>query len=255
MKSDWIALLTALADSADAIARRYFRSPALEVERKPGGSLVTNADPAIEQTIIAELQARHPSLGILGEEFGVRQGDGSARLIVDPIDATSNYVRGIPVFATLLAIEAAGEIEAGLVSAPALDRRWWATRGGGAYENGVAIRVSDIGDLAQAQVFHSGFDLLHGSLRSGFLRLCDATWRQRGFGDFYQHLLVAAGCGEIAIDPEVQPWDVAPLLVILEEAGGKATSLSGERTIYGGSLLTTNSRLHAQALAYLTAPG
>jgi len=172
--------------------------------------------------------------------------------VIDPIDATYNVARGIPVFATLLAIEANGEVEAGLVSAPALHSRWHAARGAGAWQGVRRLRVSGVRELGHAQLFHGSLGGYEGVFTPpSLVALARATHRQRGFGDFWQHCLVAAGSGEDAFDPIVFPWDIAALQVIVEEAGGKATALSGERSIYAGSLVSTNGLLHDAALARL----
>lgn len=247
----WLDFLQTVADQADSLALKYFRSPALTIKEKPNAGPATQADLEIEQLARRLLEAHHPGAGVLGEEFGETPGNGGFRLIIDPIDATNNFVRGIPVFATLLAVEREGEIIAGLVSAPALARRWHATRGGGAFENGRRIQVSEIGRLEEATLFHSSLNNLAPELREGLLELSGKTKRQRGFGDFYQHMLVAAGGGEVALDPGLEPWDIAPLLLIVEEAGGRATSFAAERTIYGGTLLSTNGLLHDAALSVL----
>jgi histidinol-phosphatase len=248
----WLPLLTELADKADAIALRYFRTARLEVAEKSDASPVTIADRAIEEAASDLVRARHADLGIYGEEYGESgPGDGS-RLIIDPIDGTRNFVRGIPIFATLLAIEEQGEIVAGLASAPALGLRWRAARGHGAYCGPRRLHVSNIRELAQAQVFHGDLSgHAEASPPPGIRALFARCQRTRGFGDFYQHLLVAEGAGEVAIDPTVKPWDIAPLQVILEEAGGRATTLGGERTIYGGSLVASNGLLHDEALRLL----
>jgi histidinol-phosphatase len=249
---DWLPLLFEIADRSDEIARRLFCSADLHVEAKPDRSLVTAADREIERAAAALVAARHPELGVFGEEDGERAGRSGARLIIDPIDATANFVRGIPVFATLLALEDAGEVVAGVVSAPALHARWHAARGAGAFQDGRRMRVSGIRELGLAQLFHGSVGGHEGQRTpAGLLKLARSTHRQRGFGDFWQHCLVAGGAGEIAVDPIVQPWDVAALQVIVEEAGGRATTLGGERTIYGGSLVTTNGWLHDEALAGL----
>ncbi|MGH8607837.1 MAG: inositol monophosphatase family protein [Gammaproteobacteria bacterium] len=246
----WLAFLERIAEQADRIAMQFFRSPELRVESKPDLSPVTQADKTIERMARALVREECPGLDILGEEQGGLQRSGPLCLIVDPIDATRNFARGIPLFATLLAIEEADEVVAGIVSAPALATRWKAARGAGAFRGSDQIWVSKIQQIESAQVFHS--DLL-GSAEAhpspGALRFMRSARRARGFGDFYQHVLVAEGAGEIAFDPQLQPWDIAPLQVIVEEAGGKATTLDGERSIYGGSLLTSNGLLHAQALA------
>jgi len=250
--ADWLGFLGEIADRAGEIAGRLFRSADLHVEEKPDRSLVTAADREIEALARKLLGVRHPELGILGEELGEAQGRSDTRLVIDPIDATFNFVRGIPVFATLLAIEQAGEIVAGLVSAPALHTRWHAARGAGAWEGSRRLRVSGVRKLEHAQLLHGSIGGYEGVVTPPTLvQLAKATHRQRGFGDFWQHCLVAAGSGEIAIDPIVFPWDIAALQVVVEEAGGRATALSGERSIYAGSLVSTNGLLHDTALAYL----
>ena len=253
MKStDWIPFLTAIADEADAIALRHFRRASLRVDTKPDASPVSEADQAIEAAARRLTASRHPELGILGEEEG-ETGSREARLIIDPIDATRNFIRGIPVFGSLLAVELDGEVVAGMVSAPALGRRWHAAVGSGAWCGDRRIRVSSITQWTESLV-------LHGSLGgreavgepAGLKALLGAAARTRGFGDFWQHLLVAEGCAEVAVDQRVAPWDVGPLLVIAEEAGGQATTLDGTRSIYGGSLVTSNGGLHQAALELLT---
>ncbi|HTO55429.1 MAG TPA: inositol monophosphatase family protein [Myxococcota bacterium] len=251
--TDWLGFLAEIADRADAIALRLFRSQDLHVEEKADRSLVTQADREIEAAARALLGQRHPELGILGEELGSAAGSSDSRLVIDPIDATFNFVRGVPVFATLLAIERAGEVVAGLVSAPALGgARWHAARGAGAWEGKHRLRVSGVRELAHAQLFHGSIGGYEGvRTPPGLVELARVTHRQRGFGDFWQHCLVAAGSGEIACDPIVQPWDIAALQVLVEEAGGRATALDGQRSIYAGSLVSTNGHLHEAALERL----
>lgn len=255
--SDWIPLLHELSDRADAIAMRYFQSEGLPIDRKPDRSLVTKADLEIEQAIRDHVAATRPELGVFGEEGGERAGEGDSgvRVIVDPIDATANFARGIPIFATLLGVETgtggdAAEVVAGMVSAPALHRRWHAARGAGAWAGTRRLHVSAVTGLADTQIFHgslAGAEAVPGTER--IPGLLEGSWRQRGFGDFWQHVLVAEGCGEIAVDPIVKPWDIAPLQILVEEAGGKATTIAGDRSIYGGSLVTSNGRMHEIALA------
>jgi histidinol-phosphatase len=253
--NEWLRLLTEIADQADPIALRYFRSSGLAVDAKSDASPVTVADRSIEEGARELMARRHPGLGIFGEEFGETAAASGARLIIDPIDGTRNFVRGIPIFASLLAIEEHGEVVAGLVSAPAMGLRWHAVRGQGAFCGIRRLAVSSIADLAQGQVFHGD---LSGQAEKppppGIHGLFRAAQRTRGFGDFYQHLLVAEGAGEVAIDPEVKPWDIAALQVIIEEAGGLATTTAGVRTIHGGSLVSSNRLVHDQALALLCGP-
>jgi histidinol-phosphatase len=254
--SDWLPFLQELAERADRLSLARFRARDLRVEEKPDTTLVTEADLAVEEAVRALVAERHPELGVLGEEHGDASGGSELRLIIDPIDATANFARGIPIFATLLAVEQGDEVVAGLVSAPALATRWWAARGSGAYRLGQPIRVSAVRELTNAQVFYGslgGYEAL--GTPPSVAALARRGHRDRGFGDFWQHVLVAEGAGELAIDPIVHIWDIAPLQVILEEAGGRATTLSGERSIRGGSLLSTNGLLHDEVLAALDADG
>jgi histidinol-phosphatase len=244
-------LLESIADRADEIALRHFRRDGLRVEEKPDLSPVTEADQAIEESARALVKQRHPGLGLLGEEFGAETGTDGARLIIDPIDGTRNFVRGIPVFGTLLALEERGEIVAAVVSAPALRTRWRAALGFGAFEGNRRLRVSGVRDFDRALVFHGSMGQGEAPLPRPVRSLIERADRTRGFGDFYQHVLVAQGAGELALDIGVKAWDVAALVLIAEEAGGRATTLSGERRIDGGSLVTSNGLLHQAALAAL----
>ena len=176
-------------------------------------------------------------------------------MIIDPIDGTRNYVRGIPIFGVLLAIEVGGEVAAGLVSAPALHTRWHGARGAGAFRDGMRIGVSSVGTLESALLLHGNLGVAEPAPPFGFAALAGKVDRTRGFGDFYQHMLVAEGAGEIAIDPAANPWDIAALQVIVEEAGGRATALDGTRSIYAGSLVSSNGMLHQQALEALAPHG
>jgi histidinol-phosphatase len=253
--NDWLPFLQELADQADELALARFRARDLRVEEKPDTTLVTETDLAIEEAARKRVAARHPELGIFGEEHGETPGSGSCRLIIDPIDATANFARGIPIFATLLAIEDEGSVVAGLVSAPGLSTRWWAARGAGAHRDGQRVRVSAVSSLANAQIFYGSLGG-HEAVATppAVAELARRGHRDRGFGDFYQHVLVAEGAGEVGIDPIVHAWDIAPLQVILEEAGGRATTLAGERTVYGGSLVSSNGALHDEVLAALAGP-
>ena len=249
---DWRAFLNEIADTCDEIALRHFRSATLRVDEKPNEGPVTDADRQIEATVRRLCAEHHPELGVFGEEEGETGAGRSLRLVVDPIDATRNFVRGIPIFATLLAVEVEKSIVAGLVSAPALSRRWSAARGFGAFAGGSRLKVSGIADLAEAQVFHGSLGGVEAdSVPAGLLTLVRSSGRQRGFGDFYQHVLVAEGAGEVSVDPALAPWDAGPLLIIVEEAGGRATSIQGENSIYAGSLVCTNGQLHEAVLNLL----
>jgi len=251
-----LALVTDLADRADAIALRWFRAARLDVSRKADTSPVTQADLEIERDVRTAATAACPDLALLGEEYGAQAASGRTRLIVDPIDGTANFARGIPVFATLLAVEHDGRLVAGLVSAPALGTRWTAARGKGAQRNGEPIRVSTIACIEDAQVFHSGLGGIERIERlPGILTLLRRSKRSRGFGDFWQHVLVAEGAGEIAADIGLQPWDIAAAAILVEEAGGHATTLDGRSDLFGGTLISTNAELHAEALAILRGAG
>ena len=261
MSAGDLELALALCDIADAITSAAFRRPDLAVETKPDLTPVTEADRGVEQAIRDELSQLRPGDAVLGEEFG---GPGAAagssrRWIVDPIDGTKNFVRGIPVWATLLALEADGLLTLGVVSAPALGRRWWAARGRGAHAgtpgggDSAPIRVSLVSKLTDAQV--SGASLSGWAERGGpqgAVALAMACWRDRAFGDFWSHMLVAEGACEIALDPVVSLWDLAAIQVIVEEAGGRFSDLSGESRADGGSAISSNGLLHDEALAVLT---
>ncbi len=245
----WLRLIDEIADLADDISLRFFQARDLAVAAKSDGSPVSEADRAIEQVARQVVRKRHPGLGVYGEEEGDTPGDDGARLIIDPIDGTRSFVRGVPIFATLLAVEEDGDIVAGVVSAPGLGVRWRAARGRGAYCGSRRLRVSSVSAVEKAQLFHGD---LGGTSEPhpppGFSTILHRVERSRGYGDFYQHMLVAEGGGEFAFDPGVNPWDVAPILLIVEEAGGRATSFEGKRTIYGGSFVTSNGLLHDAAL-------
>jgi histidinol-phosphatase len=235
----------ALADLADGLALARFGASDLQIETKPDLSPVTETDRAIEQALRERIARERPGDSVLGEEEGA-SGEGGRRWILDPIDGTRNYSRGIPIFATQIALEQDGEVELGLVSAPALGRRWWAERGKGAYKNGVPIRVSGVSRLEDAVV---SFELSEGIER--LVPLAERAWHARSFGDFWQHVLVAEGSVDVAVDAVVKIWDCAPLKLIVEEAGGKFTDLAGRPVIDGGSGVSTNGLLHAEALGAL----
>jgi histidinol-phosphatase len=252
--SDDLDLALGLADAADSLTMARYLSSDLEVETKPDLTPVTEADQAVERAVRDGLAVARPGDAVVGEEYG-SSGESSRRWIVDPIDGTKNFVRGIPVWATLLALEDAGELTVGVVSAPALGRRWWAARGGGAFVServGAAprrLRVSGVGSLAGAQLCVS--ELTDWPRMESVLELARRCWRTRGFGDFWNYMLVAEGAAEIACEPEVSLWDLAALVVVVEEAGGRLTDLSGARTADGGDALATNGLLHDAALSLI----
>jgi len=249
-----LELALALADAADAITMRHYQSATLAVRTKVDMTPVSEADEAVERMLRERIAAERPGDGIVGEEFGT-SGSTSRRWILDPIDGTKNYVRGIPVFATLIGLEENGRVVAGVVSAPALARRWWASTGEGAFCSALgetrAMHVSRIAAIADA---HLTYDAIHdfdehGGVE-GFLSLARDSTRSRGFGDFWAHMLVAEGAVEIAIEPKVAIWDMAPVQLIVEEAGGRFSDLRGEARIDGGSAVSTNGLLHDATLGY-----
>jgi histidinol-phosphatase len=244
---------------ADEIAMRYFsRSP--EVFTKQDGTLVTQADREIETVLRGRILERFPGHAVLGEEEGLSGveplagGPAPPRWVVDPIDGTNNFAWGIPIFATLIAMQVDGETQVGVVSAPALGERYDAAVGLGARMNGSPITVSGVGTLAQSRV---GFASWRGWVEAGL----DRQWasiltrcrRSRGFGDFWGHVLVARGAAEVMAEPDLQPWDVAALSVIVAEAGGRLTDFSGAPFRGRGSCLTTNGLVHDEILAELGA--
>ncbi len=255
----YAALLGQIADSADIISMKYFRSAELRVERKYDGSAVTQGDKAIEEMARAKVAASGLELDVLGEELGGGSAKepaktGCARMIIDPIDGTEEFSRGIPTFGTLLGIEENGEIVAGMASAPALSRgtRWWAYRGEGAFRDGRRIHVSSVDTLQEAMVFTTGTGPSKDpAARAAIRRLADTARNSRSMGGFWQHMLVAEGSVEAAIDWTSKPWDLAPLGIIVEEAGGDSTTLAGERSIYRGQLISTNGVLHKEVLDLL----
>jgi histidinol-phosphatase len=246
-----LAFALELADLADAITLERFLADDLLVETKPDLTPVTEADRAVERALRKRIGEERPGDGVVGEELGGDEERGS-RWILDPIDGTKNYLRGVPVFATLIALERDGAGVLGVVSAPALQRRWWAARGEGAFVNGRRIRVSRVAELSDAALSHSSIGAWEQrGLGDQFLALARACWRTRGFGDFWSHMLVAEGAADLAVEPDVQLWDLAALQVIVEEAGGRFTDLGGTPTPAGGSAVSTNGLLHDRVLAIL----
>lgn len=246
-----LAFAFELADLADAITLDRYLADDLVVETKPDRSPVTEADRAVEQALRKRIGEERPGHGVVGEEFGADQ-PGGTRWILDPIDGTKNYLRGVPVWATLIGLERDGAVVAGVVSAPALHRRWWAARGEGSFVNGRRIRVSRVTDLSDAVLSYASLGSWeqHG-LGEQFLTLARACWRTRAFGDFWSHMLVAEGAADLAVEPEVNLWDLAAPQVIVEEAGGRFTDLGGTPTPAGGSVVSTNGLLHDRVLATL----
>jgi histidinol-phosphatase len=250
-------LLEAIVREGDVIAMRYFRAAETRVDRKGDGSPVTQADRSVEEMARAKVAASGLALGVLGEEMGGRDmkaanAAGRARLIIDPIDGTEEFSRGIPTFGTLLGIEHQGEVVAGMVSAPALGTRWSGYRGEGAFRDGKPIQVSKVARLSESMIFTTGTGpKKNAEDRAKLRRLADAARNSRTLGGFWQHMLVAEGAIEAAVDWTSMPWDLAPLGLIVEEAGGKSTNLDGKRTIYDGQFVSTNGHIHDQVLELL----
>jgi histidinol-phosphatase len=247
-----------LADRADAITTDRFGAADLRVETKPDLTPVSDADRAVEQAIREHLAGVRPGDAVLGEEFGGADGVVGRRWVIDPIDGTKNFVRGVPVWATLIALlDAAGEPVVGVVSAPALGRRWWAHRRGGAWTSVFGgeprqIHVSAVADLADASL---SFSSLSGwaalGRREAFVALTDRVWRTRAYGDFWSYMLVAEGAVDVAAEPELSLWDMAALAPIVTEAGGRFTGLDGTDGIGQGNAAASNGLLHADFLAAL----
>lgn len=238
-----------LADLADDRTLPAFRGQ-LDVRTKPDGSWVTEVDEDVERTLRTAIHDRFPDHAVLGEEDGRDGPDDAPTWIIDPIDGTTNFVRGNPVFATLIAVQIDGEEVAGVVSAPALGTRFDAVAGGQARQDGRTIHVSEVADLPDAEVAFGGLsyfaDAGYGEVVG---ELAARTGRQRGYGDFWQHCLVAAGSTDVAVEAEVNLWDLAAVKVVVEAAGGRFTDLTGCRTADGGSALSSNGALHAEVLA------
>lgn len=253
------ALLDEIANKADAIAMSYFRGGALGAERKRDGTVVTRADKLVEQMAIRKVKASGLPMDVVGEETSgeIPQGpaiNGRARMIIDPIDGTEEFTRGIPTFGTLVGIEEDAEIVAGMVSAPALEKgsRWLAYRGEGAWRGGRRLQVSSIERLAESMIFTTGTGPSKSAdARERIRRVADASRNSRSMGGFWQHMLVAEGAIECAVDWLSKPWDLSPLGIIVEEAGGKSTTIDGERTIYKGRFVSTNGLVHEEVLKLL----
>jgi histidinol-phosphatase len=247
---DDLALALDLADLADAITIERYRASDLKVETKPDLTPVTEADRAAERVIRERLARDRPDDAIVGEEFG-ETSKAARRWIIDPIDGTKNYVRGIPVWATLIALPG----EAAVVSAPALRRRWWAARGKGAFADGRRIHVSSVTRLEDAQLSFSDLkDWEELGRLDALLELARRCWRTRAFGDFWSYMLVAEGAVDVACEPVVELWDLAAPQLIVEEAGGRFTDLSGAPRADGGSAIGTNGLLHEAAIGILARP-
>ena len=239
-----LVLALGLADAADAISLARFRAADLAIEQKADSTPVTDADRAVERAIRDELKRARPGDAILGEEEG-GTGDAGRRWVIDPIDGTRNYSRRIPVWATLIALEEDGAVVLGVVSAPALGRRWWAKRGGGAFASDGRIRVSEVSRVEDAA--------LSFALDRPLPALGARAWHVRGYGDFWAHMLVAEGALDGAVDAVgVTVWDLAAVQPIVEEAGGVFTDFAGAGRVDGGSALSSNGHLHPLLLETTT---
>lgn len=254
--TDDLRLAHVLADDADSLTMDRFRSLDLHVVTKPDLTPVSDADQRVEDALRRMLGRVRPRDAVLGEESGA-SGWGPRRWVIDPIDGTKSFIRGIPIWATLIGLMVEDEVVAGVVSAPALGYRWWASKGGGAWTGkslhaASACRVSDVASIEDAHFSYASLTAWDGPDRfEDFLRLVRQCWRTRAVGDFWSYMLVADGGVDIAAEPELQLHDMAAVSVIVEEAGGRFTSLDGTPGPLGGSALATNGRLHDLAMAFV----
>jgi histidinol-phosphatase len=247
----WVEAALSWCDEGDRIAMEHFRR-GVTVEQKPDRTFVTVADRGVEQLVRERIADAYPGHGVVGEEFGTESGNAETRWYVDPIDGTHNYIRGVPLFATLLAVERAGELQAAVISASALGQPGRGRRGGGACVSGPLrgdgpqrIGVSRIGSVADSSVLFAGASETERSgLMPGFRRLLATAWRERGFGDFWSYTLVSEGAAEVMVEPDLSPWDAAAPFLLVEEAGGRATDLEGNRSVWNRTFLATNGILH-----------
>ncbi|MGH2842462.1 MAG: inositol monophosphatase family protein [Solirubrobacteraceae bacterium] len=263
-----LRLALELADIADVITMARYRAADLDVVLKDDMTPVSESDKRVEIALRRRLAHLRPHDAILGEEFGSSEAwldaggplatgaaqPGRRAWIIDPIDGTMSYVRGMDTWSTLIALASGGDVQVGVVSMPALGKRWWATRGGGALADGRRIQVSRVSELGDAQLVWSGieaWDAVGGA--QALLKLARACWRTRGIGDAWQYMMVAQGAAEIAVDPEVTLWDLAAVSIVVQEAGGRLTNLAGVPGPGGGSGLASNGLLHDAALALLDA--
>jgi histidinol-phosphatase len=258
--TDDLRLAHLLADDADAVSTRRFQALDLRVETKPDLTPVSDADRAVEEGIRRTLARARTRDAVLGEEGGAT-GTGHRRWVVDPIDGTKSFIRGVPVWATLIALMVEDEVVVGVVSAPLLNRRWWAMKDGGAFTGrsvmrSTPCRVSDVSRLEDASLSYSSLDgwAERGRLED-FLGLARRCWRTRAYGDFWSHMLVAEGAVDLAAEPELDLHDMAALDVIVREAGGRFTSLDGRDGPGGGNALASNGMLHETALGFLGSVG
>ncbi|HLS48675.1 MAG TPA: histidinol-phosphatase [Actinomycetaceae bacterium] len=253
---DDLRLAHVIADQVDGQTMSRFQSLDLQVETKPDLSPVSDADRSAEEIVRAQLKRTRPRDSVLGEEYGA-SGHSPRRWIIDPIDGTKNFVRGVPVWATLIALVEDDDVVVGLVSAPALGRRWWASRGAGAWSGRALssarqLQVSQVTELADASLSYSSLDgwAAQGRLRA-FLNMAQRCWRTRAYGDFWSYMLVAEGAVDIACEPELEVYDMAALVPIVTEAGGRFTNTAGTDGPFGGNAVATNGHLHDTVLEAL----
>ena len=254
--TDDLRLAHVLADDADSLTTSRFKAQDLHVMTKPDLTPVTDADKSVEEGIRRTLSRARPRDAVIGEEQG-STGHSQRRWVVDPIDGTKNFVRGVPVWATLIALMIDDEVVVGCVSAPQLNRRWWASKDGGAWTgrsllNAGPCRVSDVARLEDASLSYSSFTGWDDRGRlDDFMSLARRCWRTRAYGDFWSYMLLAEGAVDLAAEPDLELYDMAALDVIVREAGGAFSSLDGRPGPTGGNALASNGRLHEQALAFL----
>ena len=252
-----LAFTLALADAADEISMKWFRATDLPVEAKLDDTPVSVADREVEETLREMIAKEHSDRGIIGEEFGIHEPSaGGTRFVIDPIDGTKNYVRGVPVWATLIALEVDGLYELGVVSAPALGYRWWGVHGVGAWRNGDEIHVSTTATIEEAFLSSDSYTTFRQwdpPRADAWDALTARVARSRGYGDFWSHMLVAEGAIDIAVEPSVTLWDLAASAVIVEAAGGRLTDLDGVPGPDGGSVIATNGLLHDAVVGALSA--
>ncbi|HRA74972.1 MAG TPA: inositol monophosphatase family protein [Propionicimonas sp.] len=253
---DDLRLAHVLADAADGITQSRFKATDLLVTAKPDRTPVTDADTAVEDAIRNMLRRTRPRDAVHGEERD-DSGWGPRRWVIDPIDGTANFLRGVPVWATLIGLMVGDEVVAGVVSAPALNRRWWAAKGAGAFTGrsllqASPIRVSAVGDIADSSLSYASID---GWIASGrgqqFVDLLRDCWRTRAFGDFWSYMLLAEGAVDLACEPELALHDMAAVSIVVTEAGGSFTNLDGRPGPHGPGAIATNGSLHDEVVARL----
>jgi histidinol-phosphatase len=256
----WLRFAHAACDEADRIALGAYATD-LQIDRKQDGSFVTDADRAIERLVRERIADAYPGHGVVGEEYGQEGMTAAERWYLDPIDGTHNFMRGVPLFGTLLAVERDGELQVGVVSAPAIGQRWYASRGQGTWVVGGVrggtprrLHVSEIDSISEAQVLFRSMNDMHDSrVSAGFDAIVREAWRERGFGDFWGYTLVADGAAEAMMEQDLGPWDLAAPWILIEEAGGRITDFDDQRSFARGEGLATNGRLHRAILDRLHA--